>query len=233
MRVTLLGPPGVGKGTLAARLSSRWGVAHLSTGELLRAAMRDGADSELADAARVILSGAFVPDEVANRLVLGRLKDQSGFILDGFPRTVPQAETLDSYLLQERAALDAALLLDAPDELIDARIRQRRVCVRCGWTCDLRLSPPAMSGKCDRCEGAVAPRPEEDEPEKAALRRALYRDRTGAGDRFLSPDEAARCRGCDGDAGDRGAVRLRGAPACGIIVDCVSLVFKRRRSQRI
>ena len=178
MRVTLLGPPGVGKGTLAARLSSRWGVPHLSTGELLRAALRDGRDAPLAEAARVILSGAFVPDEVANRLILERLRGVGGFVLDGFPRTVPQARALDDFLASEGASLDAALLLDAPDALIDERIRQRRVCAACGRACDLRLSPPRLDGCCDGCGGTLGARPEEDAPEKALLRRRLYRERT-------------------------------------------------------
>ena len=180
MRVTLLGPPGVGKGTLAARLSSRWGVPHLSTGELLRAAIRGEASPELAEAARVILSGAFVPDEVANRLVLERLAGQPGFVLDGFPRTVPQAESLDRFLGARGESLGAALLLDASDARIDGRIRRRRVCAACGRACDLRLSPPVLAGRCDVCGGVLTARPEEDTPKKAALRRGLYRERTGA-----------------------------------------------------
>lgn len=141
--------------------------------------MRDGTNPELAEAAKVILSGAFVPDELANKLVLDRLIDVPGFVLDGFPRTVPQAEALDRFLLASAIPLHGALLLDADESVIDGRIRQRRICGLCGHTYDLTLDPPAILGRCDDCNGALVRRPEENTAEKAALRRNLYRERTG------------------------------------------------------
>jgi adenylate kinase len=141
--------------------------------------MRDPSDPALAEAAQVILSGAFVPDEIANRLVLNRLDGGVGFVLDGFPRTVPQADALDRFLAANGVALNAAVLLDADDGVIDRRIGQRRVCPACGRSYDLKLSPPQDMGRCDFCGEELTLRPEEDTPEKAALRRRLYRERTG------------------------------------------------------
>ena len=171
MRLVLLGPPGVGKGTLAARLSRRTGATVLSTGELLRAALRPGGDPALAESARVILSGEFVSDFVATELILGRLQGLSRFVLDGFPRTAPQAHALETFLEARGIPLDAAMLLDAPEAVVAVRIAGRRVCAVCG-------AGSSGAGRCVRCGGVLILRPEEDDPAKAGLRRRLYEERT-------------------------------------------------------
>ncbi|MGC4047388.1 MAG: nucleoside monophosphate kinase [Armatimonas sp.] len=168
MRIVLLGPPGAGKGTLGASLSASLSIPHLSTGELLRAAIREG-DEE----ARVILSGAFVSDEVANRLILPRIAHLPGFILDGYPRTLVQAEALDA-----ATRIDAVLLLELDDNTLEQRIAGRRVCASCGRGYHLVIAPPKAEGVCDLCEGELILRPEEDTLEKRLTRTRLYRELT-------------------------------------------------------
>lgn len=168
MRIVLLGPPGSGKGTLGASLSASFSIPHLSTGELLRAAIREGNEE-----AQVILSGAFVSDEVANRLILPRIAHLSGFILDGYPRTLAQAEALDA-----ATHIDAVLLLELDNATLEQRIAGRRVCVSCGKGYHLLVTPPKVDGVCDHCGGVLAPRPEEDTSEKRLTRTNLYRELT-------------------------------------------------------
>jgi adenylate kinase len=170
MRLVLLGPPGAGKGTLGARLSASLRIPHLSTGELLRAAIRGG-DQD----ARVILSGAFVPDEVATRLILPRLDLKQGFLLDGYPRTLAQAESLAAF-----TPLDAVLLLELSQAALDARLAGRRVCPECAASYHLVAAPPRQAGVCDRCGGALTLRPEDDTPEKRRVRTQLYQEKTAS-----------------------------------------------------
>ncbi len=166
----MLGPPGAGKGTLGARLSASLRIPHLSTGELLRAAIKGGDED-----ARVILSGAFVPDDVATRLILPRLDAQQGFLLDGYPRTLVQARSLAAF-----TPLDAVLLLELSQSTLDARLAGRRVCEACGASYHLIAAPPSVDGVCDCCGGALSLRPEEDTPEKRQVRSQLYRERTAS-----------------------------------------------------
>jgi adenylate kinase len=149
-------------------LSASLSIPHLSTGELLRAAIREG-DEE----ARVILSGAFVTDELANRLVLPRIAREMGFLLDGYPRTLAQAEALAA-----GASVDIVLLLELTDAALQERIAGRRVCTDCGASYHQTAARPSVEGMCDRCGGILVPRPEEDTPEKRLTRTRLYQERT-------------------------------------------------------
>lgn len=144
MRMILFGPPGAGKGTQAARLLDRFKVAHLSTGDMLRAAVK--AQSALGQAAEGYMKrGELVPDQLVCDLVVERLKEpdcQNGFMLDGFPRTVPQAEALDRTLVANAIALDLVLVLEVPDDLIVERIVGRRSDPQTGAIYHLKFNPP-------------------------------------------------------------------------------------------
>ena len=168
-RLVLLGKPGSGKGTQSALLSERYGVSHLSTGELFRAAVTQGTPTGLE--VKVFLdTGELVPDEIVIRIVDeyfaegGPLED--GFILDGFPRTLVQAEALERVL--ENHPLDVVLDLEVPTEVILDRIAGRRVCVQCGATYHVN-TPPSAGWTCDTCGGDVVQR--DDDTEEAVRRR--------------------------------------------------------------
>lgn len=149
--VVLLGAPGAGKGTQAAVLRDRLGLPHIATGELFRAAIRDGTPLG-ADAKRYMDSGLLVPDEVTIRMLLerlGRPDAARGAILDGFPRTAAQAAALDELLATRRAQVDAALLIDVPVDALVARLTGRRVCRASGHPYHLVDNPPVVAGVCD------------------------------------------------------------------------------------
>jgi adenylate kinase len=149
----LLGPPGSGKGTLAASLEQELAVGHLSTGELFRREIAGG--TPLGDAVRrYVTQGRLVPDDVVVRVMTRRLTAQrlrKGFVLDGFPRTVGQAQGLDEFLARRRHPLDGAVYLACPPSVLIVRLSGRRVCSRCGANYHLRTMPPRRAGVCDRC----------------------------------------------------------------------------------
>jgi len=156
VRLVLFGAPGVGKGTQAAFLQERVGVPHVSTGDMLRAEIRAGTPQ--GERARAIVeSGRLVPDELISEMIGVRLRSvdvAKGFILDGFPRTVGQAEYLDGALRDLGKALDAVINLDVPAALVADRLAGRRVCPSCGASYHIRHKAPRVEGRCDNC-GAV------------------------------------------------------------------------------
>jgi adenylate kinase len=178
VRLVLLGKPGAGKGTQAALLSSHYGVEHLSTGDVFRAAVAQGTPVGL-EVQRFLDTGELVPDEIVIRVVDehfaagGPLED--GFVLDGFPRTLVQAEELEQ-VLDSRSPLDLVLDIEVPTETILERIAGRRVCVSCGATYHVS-SPPEVDGTCDVCGGDVIQRPDDTE-EAVATRLEVYQRQT-------------------------------------------------------
>ncbi|PYS97390.1 MAG: adenylate kinase [Acidobacteria bacterium] len=178
-RLALFGAPGVGKGVQAAALRERLGVPHVSTGDMLRAAVKDG--SPLGRKVRAILErGGLVPDEVVGDLIrerLGRPDAGDGFVLDGFPRTVPQADLLDRVLAGRGRALDRAINIVVPEPEILDRLTGRRVCPECGATYHVRHNPPRVEGRCDACGGALRQREDDTEP-VIAERLRVYQEQT-------------------------------------------------------
>jgi adenylate kinase len=182
MRVVLLGPPGAGKGTQAAAMRERYGVPHISTGDMLRAAI--ASSSPLGLQARALVErGQLVPDDLMAVMVRERLQlpdAAGGFLLDGYPRTVAQAETLESVLQGMGRELDRALLLDLDDSEIVKRLSGRRSCAACGAPYHMTAAPPRQPGQCDRCAGpggALVQRPD-DREDVVAERLRVYRERT-------------------------------------------------------
>lgn len=178
-RLVLLGAPGVGKGTQAGLLSSRLGACQLSTGDVLRGAKRLAACDrspamELAIAA--MSRGELVPDEVVLEIVRERvdcLRCHGGFLLDGFPRTIAQAEALDGMLAAEHLGLDAVVSYDLPIERIVARLSGRRVCPGCQAVYHVETQPPQTEGRCDRCGGPLVQR-DDDRPDAVRVRMQTY-----------------------------------------------------------
>lgn len=173
MKIVLLGGPGAGKGTQAQRLVAEYGVAHISTGDLLRAAIKNG--TELGKQAKSYMDkGQLVPDDLVVNLVKERLADddaQKGFILDGFPRNTAQAVVLDSELKDMGLAIDAAVLVDVDPDVIVKRLSSRRTCKNCGYTA------PAGVDVCPRCGGEMYQR-DDDKPETIQRRLDVYQTQT-------------------------------------------------------
>ena len=185
MRVILLGPPGAGKGTQAKLLIARLGVPQISTGDMLRAAVAAGTPLGH-EAKRFMDRGALVPDAVIIALVRERLQAPDcdrGYVLDGFPRTVAQAEALDAALNELRGALDHVLCLEVPSEELIARIAGRRTCRACGAMFHVRFSPSKREGVCDVCGGETYQRKDDGE-ETVRRRLAVYADQTAPLIRF-------------------------------------------------
>jgi adenylate kinase len=172
MRVIFLGPPGAGKGTQARRAAARWGVPQIATGDMLREAVAAG--TELGRQAKAYMdAGGLVPDSVIIGLVgeaLARPDARKGFVLDGFPRTLPQAEALDRLLEERGLALDRVVLFRTPEAELLRRITGRRVCGQCGRNYHLASSAPAKPGICDNCGGPLQQRSDDEE---ATVRRRL------------------------------------------------------------
>ncbi|MCG0277399.1 MAG: adenylate kinase [Thermanaeromonas sp.] len=180
MRLVLLGPPGAGKGTQAQEISRRLEIPHISTGDMFRAAVRSG--TELGRKAKEYLeAGLLVPDEVTIGLVKDRLSRRDcdgGFLLDGFPRTVPQAQALDDWLGERGLKLDAVLDIEAPREVLLVRLTGRRVCSSCGATYHVVYNPPREPGRCDACGGELVQR--QDDREDTVRERLEVYDRQTA-----------------------------------------------------
>ncbi|WP_045115406.1 adenylate kinase [Plesiocystis pacifica] len=175
MRLILVGPPGAGKGTQAARLIDTYGISHISTGDMLRAAVKAGTElGKQADA--FMKDGALVPDSLVIAMVLERIQQDDcakGFMLDGFPRTTPQAEALDQALSEAKIELDAVVLIEVADELIEERIIHRRQDPETGAIYHLKFNPPA-----DEAVLARLVQRKDDTPEACAKRLAKYHSET-------------------------------------------------------
>jgi len=161
----LFGPPGVGKGTQALRLAGVFQIPHIATGDMLRAAIQSY--SPVGQRAKEFIDkGQLVPDEVVLALIaerLGQSDTNRGFLLDGFPRTVPQAEALGRMLTETGKKLDHVLVLDAPEEELVSRISGRRICESCQASYHVVAKPPKKPGLCDRCGGALIQRSDDNE----------------------------------------------------------------------
>ena len=203
MRLVLVGPPGAGKGTQAQFIASHFAVPKISTGDIFRANVSEGTDLGL-EARKYMDAGDLVPDEVTIGMVTDRLGQgdtSEGFLLDGFPRTVHQAEVLDGMLAGNGAALDVVLELVVDDDEVVRRLSGRRTCRRCGHVWHLDFDPPATTGECDRCGGELFQR-DDDSEDTIRHRLEVYADQT-------SP--------LIGYYGDRGL--LRGVDATGPVED--------------
>ncbi|MCL6518639.1 MAG: adenylate kinase [Armatimonadetes bacterium] len=180
MRLVLLGPPGAGKGTQASLISKKYKIPHISTGDILREAVKQG--TELGRKAQEYMQkGELVPDEIVIGIVVERIQQpdcQNGFMLDGFPRTVVQAEALDEELRKRNQELDAVLCFEVDEEEIVRRISGRRVCEKCGAVYNVNnLTSGKEDGICDKCGGRLATRPD-DEPEAVRRRLQVYKKQT-------------------------------------------------------
>lgn len=174
MNLILLGAPGAGKGTLAAYLIDEMGVPSVSTGNLLREAIQN--NTPLGQSAKQYMdAGQLVPDEVVIGMLRERIAQEdcrNGFILDGFPRTIPQAEALDTI-----AGIDCALSLEVPDEVIEPRMTGRRVCLKCGATFHIKANPPKTPDVCDVCGDPLVIR-KDDKPEVVKDRLSTFHAQT-------------------------------------------------------
>ncbi len=179
MNIILLGPPGSGKGTQAKEIIEKHSIPQISTGDLLREAVKN--ETELGKKAKEYMdAGKLVPDEVVVGMVKERLqKDdcQNGFILDGFPRTVPQAEALDQTLSEVGKKIDNVLSIEVPDSEVVERLSGRRTCENCGTMYHVKFNPPKQEGVCDKCGGKLYQR--DDDNEKTIKNRLqVYHDQT-------------------------------------------------------
>ena len=179
MKIIMLGAPGAGKGTQAKRIADKYHVPHISTGDIFRANIKNG--TELGNKAKVYMDqGLLVPDNLVVDLVVDRLKQEDckkGYVLDGFPRTIPQAEALDAALLVIGEKVDYAINVEVPDENIIKRMAGRRACLSCGATYHLEHIPTKVEGICDTCESELVLR-EDDKPETVKKRLDVYHEQT-------------------------------------------------------
>ncbi|MBC7331673.1 MAG: adenylate kinase [Synergistetes bacterium] len=178
MNLILLGSPGAGKGTIASMLKRDYGLVHISTGDMLREAVSKG--TELGKRAKEYMdNGLLVPDGLIIEMIREKLLEikNDGFILDGFPRTIPQAEALDALLEEMGKNLTAVVLLKVSKETVLERLTNRRVCSNCGSLYHLKHSPPKVNNVCDFCGGSLYQR--DDDKEETILRRiAVYEEQT-------------------------------------------------------
>ena len=179
MRIIMLGAPGAGKGTQAKKIAARYSIPHISTGDIFRANIKDG--TELGKKAKTYMDqGLLVPDELVVDLVVDRVNQEdcaNGYVLDGFPRTIPQAESLDKALTEMGQSIDYAINVEVPDENIVQRMSGRRACVNCGATYHIVYAPTKKENVCDTCEGELILR-DDDKPETVQKRLKVYHDQT-------------------------------------------------------
>ena len=179
MKIIMLGAPGAGKGTQAKLIAEKYGVPHISTGDIFRANIKTG--TELGKEAKEYMDkGLLVPDELTVRLLLDRVVQddcKNGYVLDGFPRTIPQAEVLDKELTKLGDSVDFAVDVDVPDENIIRRMSGRRACLNCGATYHIVNIPPKKEGICDVCGSELVLR-DDDKPETVKNRLNVYHEQT-------------------------------------------------------
>lgn len=179
MKIIMLGAPGAGKGTQAKMIADKYQIPHISTGDIFRANIKNG--TELGEKAKKYMDqGLLVPDELVVDLVVDRVGQsdcQNGYVLDGFPRTIPQAESLDAALTKLGEKVDYALNVEVPDENIVKRMSGRRACVACGATYHIVHIPTKVEGICDRCGKELILR-DDDKPETVEKRLKVYHEQT-------------------------------------------------------
>ena len=179
MKIIMLGAPGAGKGTQAKMIAEKYGLPHISTGDIFRANIKNG--TELGKEAKEYMDkGLLVPDELTVRLLLDRVAQddcKNGYVLDGFPRTIPQAEVLDEKLSDLGEKVDYAINVDVPDENIVNRMSGRRACLSCGATYHIVSIPPKKEGICDVCGSELVLR-DDDRPETVQNRLKVYHEQT-------------------------------------------------------
>ena len=179
MKIIMLGAPGAGKGTQAKMIAEKYGIPHISTGDIFRYNIKNG--TELGKEAKKYMDqGLLVPDELTVKILLDRVaKDdcKNGYVLDGFPRTIPQAEVLEEALTKLGDRIDYAINVEVPDENIVKRMGGRRACLNCGATYHIVFNPTKVEGKCDAC-GAETVLRDDDKPETVQKRLSVYHEQT-------------------------------------------------------
>lgn len=179
MKIIMLGAPGAGKGTQAKMIAEKYSIPHISTGDIFRANIKNG--TELGKKAKSYMDkGQLVPDELTLDLIMDRFKAddcKNGYVLDGFPRTIPQAEVLDNALNELGDKIDYAIDVDVPDENIIKRMSGRRACLSCGATYHIEHIPPKTEGICDTCGQELVLR-DDDKPETVKNRLNVYHEQT-------------------------------------------------------
>ena len=179
MKIIMLGAPGAGKGTQAKMIADKYQIPHISTGDIFRANIKNG--TELGKEAKKYMDqGLLVPDELTVKILLDRVAQPdcaNGYVLDGFPRTIPQAEVLDKALTELNDKIDYAINVDVPDKNIVKRMSGRRACVACGATYHIEHIPPKKEGVCDKCGETLILR-DDDKPETVLNRLKVYHDQT-------------------------------------------------------
>lgn len=179
MKIIMLGAPGAGKGTQAKMIAEKYSVPHISTGDIFRANIKNGTQLGM-EAKKYMDQGLLVPDELTVKILLDRVaKDdcKNGYVLDGFPRTIPQAEVLDKALAEIDDKIDFAINVDVPDENIIRRMGGRRACLNCGATYHIEHIPPKQEGICDACGKELVLR-DDDKPETVKNRLDVYHQQT-------------------------------------------------------
>ena len=179
MKIVMLGAPGAGKGTQAKMIAEKYSIPHISTGDIFRANIKEGTPLGL-EAKSYMDQGKLVPDELTVKILLDRVaKDdcKNGYVLDGFPRTIPQAEVLEDALSKLGDKVDYAINVDVPDENIINRMSGRRACVTCGATYHIEYAAPQKEGICDKCGSELILR-DDDKPETVKARLSVYHEQT-------------------------------------------------------
>ena len=179
MKIVMLGAPGAGKGTQAKKIAAKYNIPHVSTGDIFRANIKGG--TELGKEAKSYMdAGKLVPDELTVRILLDRVAEEdcrNGYVLDGFPRTIPQAEVLDKELNKAGEKIDYAINVEVPDENIVDRMSGRRGCPKCGASYHIKYIPPKQEGICDSCGTELVLR-DDDKPETVKNRLDVYHKQT-------------------------------------------------------
>ena len=179
MKIVMLGAPGAGKGTQAKMIAEQYGIPHVSTGDIFRMNVKNGTALGM-EAKQYMDKGLLVPDELTVKILLDRVAQddcKNGYVLDGFPRTIPQAEVLDKALTDLNDKVDFAINVDVPDENIINRMSGRRACVSCGATYHIEYAAPKKEGICDNCGEALVLR-DDDKPETVKKRLSVYHEQT-------------------------------------------------------